>query len=275
MPHIASTLADHTLSEHILTRLDQAKLAEDRAFITALGRGLLLLSLFEDEHQLSHQQLCQKSKLPKATVSRLIYTLEGIGMLYRGDDERYRLGKSLLKLTASSWSRHNLVDDALPLLKDFAITHQVSVNIATEMDGEMRYVACYRSPARLAVNLTVGSSVPLAQTAIGRAYFVSQSSAEQQQLLKSVTAQSPLSAAELTQGLYQQVEFYQQQGYCLSDGDFSSDILAVGVPLFDHAKGAFTHALNASVPKANWQPQQYVAFIVPKLQQLKAQIEAK
>lgn len=263
--------SDQCLSEVISTTLKTAKLEEDRAFVTALGRGILILSVFEDDNQLTHQQICEKSRLPKATVSRLLHTLEALGLLRRSENERYRLGKNLLKLTASSWSRHSLADDALPLLKEFAMTHQVSVNIATEMEGEMRYVACYRSPARLAVNLTVGSTVPLAQTAIGRAYFAVMTPAQQRQLT-SMEDQS--NAESVTRLLASQTQFYHSHGYCVSDGDYSPDILAVALPLFDRAKGRYTHALNASVPRANWHTDDYIDFIVPKLKALKENIEA-
>ncbi|MDO5769258.1 MAG: IclR family transcriptional regulator, partial [Psychrobacter sp.] len=270
---IGSKANSAMLSDSISDTLNRAKSEDDRAFISALGRGMLILSVFEDESQLSHQQICQKTQLPKATVSRLIYTLQALGLLRRGEDERYQLGANLLKLTASAWRRHNLVDDALPLLKDFAMTHQVSVNIATEIEGEMRYLACYRSPARLAVNLSVGSSVPLAQTAIGRAYYAVMSASVQQQILARISdAQDKSALNTIAQLLDLQTQFYNQYGYCLSDGDFSPDILAVAVPIYDHAKGHFTHAINASVPKANWSADDYIDFIIPKLMTLKKQI---
>ena len=64
-----------------------------------------------------------------------------------------------------------MVAAAEPLLREFARSNEVSVNLATEVEGEMRYHACCRSPARLSVNLQVGSAVPVARTAIGRAFY--------------------------------------------------------------------------------------------------------
>lgn len=262
------------LCEVIEATLTKAKSDNDRAFITAIGRGALVLSAFEHEQLLTHQQLCEATELPKATVSRLIHTLELLDLISRTKDERYRLGKSLLKLSTSAWRRYNLVDDALPLLKDFARAHQVSVNIATEMDGQMSYVACYRSPARLAVNLSVGSFVPVEQTAIGRAYYAALPVTLQQQLLDSLPFLATNSERkEAAQTLDENAQFYDQHGYCLSDGEFSPDILAVGIPLYDKATGKFTHALNASVPKVNWSTAAYIDYIVPKIKELVAQIE--
>ncbi|MEK6202847.1 MAG: IclR family transcriptional regulator [Psychrobacter sp.] len=253
--------------------LEQSKDDNDRQFVTALGRGLTLLSAFEHHEQLSHQQLCQMTKLPKATITRLIHTLMTLGFLRVTIHGQYQLGSSAVRLSAIAWSRHDLVAAAEPLLRQFASSNEVSVNLATEVEGEMRYHACCRSPARLSVNLQVGSAVPVARTAIGRAFYSVSSQARQKVILSNLQehlstedynhAQSALSAA---------AEHYRTHGYTISDGEFSTDILAVAVGVFDVATGQYAYSLNASVPSANWQSDDYAAMIVPKLQALAERI---
>ncbi len=70
----------------------------------------------------------------------------------------------------------------------------------------------------------------------------------------------------------QSAEYYKKHGYTLSDGEFSSDILAVAVGVFDVATGQYAYSLNASVPRANWEAEKYAAMIVPKLQELAGRI---
>ncbi|SJM36347.1 Pca regulon regulatory protein [Psychrobacter pasteurii] len=264
----------NTLTDTINDALLLAKEQDDKAFITSLGRGLLLLSAFENEQTLTHQQLCEITGLPKATVSRLLHTLLTLKFITRGTNDRFKLGKNLLKLSAGAWRNQDMVDDALPLLKEFALKHQVSVNIATESEGEMRYLACYRSPARLAVNLSVGSTVPLEQTALGRAYYSALNLNAQQQVVDNLPyAEGSSEKQTAIQKLKEATQFYQSHRYCLSDGEFSPDILAVAIPLYDQVQGEYTHSLNASVPRALWQPQEYIAYIVPQLQALAKQIE--
>ncbi|PNK59846.1 IclR family transcriptional regulator [Psychrobacter sp. FDAARGOS_221] len=262
------------LSDHIQQALQTAKQTQDKAFITALGRGMLVLSVFEQQQQLTHQQICDKTQLPKATVSRLIHTLLQLNVLKRDSNDSYQLGKNLLALS-NSWPVQDMVEQSMPLLREFAQAHQVSVNIATESEGEMRYLACYRSPARLAVNLTVGSTVPLDKTAIGRAFYVAQTPSMQQQMIDSLPY-PPVSdeQSKALTNLAAATAFFEQHGYTLSDGEYSPDILAVAVPLYDSIEGRYTHSLNASVPRASWDAQDYIDFIVPKLQALARQIEA-
>ena len=261
------------LLDRMTTILEQSKDDNDRQFVTALGRGLTLLAAFEQHEQLSHQQLCQMTSLPKATITRLIHTLMTLGFLRMTEHGQYQLGSSAVRLSATAWSRHDMVAAAEPLLRQFASSNEVSVNLATEVEGEMRYHACCRSPARLSVNLQVGSAVPVARTAIGRAFYAASSPARQSVILSNLEqhlstedykhAQLALSDAE---------EHYRLHGYTVSDGEFYTDILAVAVGVFDVATGQYAYSLNASVPSANWQADEYAATIVPKLQALAEKI---
>ena len=253
--------------------LEQSKEDNDRQFVTALGRGLTLLAAFEQHQQLSHQQLCQMTNLPKATITRLIHTLMTLGFLRVTEHGQYQLGSSAVRLSATAWSRHDMVAAAEPLLRQFASRNEVSVNLATEVEGEMRYHACCRSPARLSVNLQVGSAVPVTRTAIGRAFYAASSPARQASIRNNL--QEHLSTEDYNHAqsaLSDAAEHYRLHGYTVSDGDFSTDILAVAVGVFDVATGQYAYSLNASVPRANWEAEEYKTMIVPKLQMLAQQI---
>ena len=258
-----------SLLERINDTSSQSKANEDRQFVTALARGLALLSAFEQHEELSHQQLCQLTTLPKATVTRLIYTLTTLGFLRTTLHGQYKLGSSAVRLSATAWSRYDVVSFAEPLLRQFATENEVSVNLATEIDGEMRYLACCRSPARLSVNLKVGSAVPVEHTAIGRAFYAVSSLARQAVItanLKERLADNDYQEAQ--NSLAEAAQYYDTHGYTLSDGEFSTDILAVAVGIFDVTTGRYMYSLNASVPRANWQSDDYATKIVPKLQAL-------
>ncbi|WP_350560859.1 helix-turn-helix domain-containing protein [Psychrobacter sp. CAL346-MNA-CIBAN-0220] len=263
------TTAAAPLLEQMNAALTHSKAADDRQFVTALGRGLTLLAAFEHHEHLSHQQLCQLTALPKATVTRLIYTLSTLGFLRTTAQGQYQLGSSAVRLSAQAWSRHDVVAFAEPLLRQFATQNEVSVNLATEIEGEMRYLACCRSPARLSVNLQIGSAVPVARTAIGRAFYAASSLTRQTVIMANL--QTCLPDAEFQQAqtaLIDASTYYEIHGYTLSDGEFSTDILAVAVGVFDVTTGHYAYSLNASVPRSNWQAKEYVAMIVPKLQAL-------
>ncbi len=259
----------------ILQEIDRAEAENDRQFVTALARGLSILSVFEDNRErLSHQNICDKTGLPKATVSRLIYTLLKTEFLNQ-DNQGYRLGIAAIQLSTLAWAQYDISRLAKPLMSEFAQEHQVSVSLAIEEAGEMLYLQSIRSPARLAVQLMVGSKVPIAQTAIGRAYFANQTETEQnilQQHLQQKHRQQPHMAQQDWQTLQQHNLYHQQYGFTVSAGEFSNDIIAVAVGVYDRIQNRHTYALNASVPASRWQADDFIRFIAPKLQQLSEQI---
>lgn len=268
-----STSAATSLLGRMDHLMSQSKEKNDRQFVTALGRGLVILAAFEHHERLTHQQLCQMTKLPKATISRLIHTLTTLGFLRTNEHGQYQLGSSAVRLSATAWSRHDMVAYAEPLLRQFASENEVSVNLATEVEGEMRYHACCRSPARLSVNLQVGSAVPVARTAIGRAFYAVSSQARQALIISNLKENlSDEDYIHAQSALTQAAQHYEQYGYTVSDGEFSTDILAVAVGVYDVATGQYAYSLNASVPSANWEADDYAAIIVPKLQALAERI---
>lgn len=261
------------LLERMHATMSQNKEENDRQFVTALGRGLVILAAFEHDEQLTHQQLCQMTDLPKATITRLIHTLTTLGFLRVTEHGQYQLGSSAVRLSATAWSRHDMVAAAEPLLRQFASENEVSVNLATEVEGEMRYHACCRSPARLSVNLQVGSAVPVARTAIGRAFYAASTQARQTVISSNLKEHLSIEDYSHAQtALASAAEHYAKYGYTVSDGEFSTDILAVAVGVYDVATGQYAYSLNASVPSANWEADDYAAMIVPKLQTLAERI---
>jgi len=73
---------------------------QDRHFVTALSRGLDVLSCFRSGSRLlGNQDISERCRLPKSTVSRLTYTLTKLGYLhYVKESGKYRLGTATLAL---------------------------------------------------------------------------------------------------------------------------------------------------------------------------------
>ena len=67
---------------------------KDYRFNTALARGLSVLRAFSpDNRPIGNAEIAARVGLPKATVSRLTFTLTELGYLnYNEDIERYSLG---------------------------------------------------------------------------------------------------------------------------------------------------------------------------------------
>jgi DNA-binding IclR family transcriptional regulator len=245
---------------------------KDRFFVTALARGLSLLAAFKPgEIALSNQELTRRTGLPKSTISRLTYTLTKLGYLSQeADSGYYRLGLSVLALGSVVLSSYDIRQVAAPLMREFAFQHNVSVSLAMRDGIDMVYLETCRSPARLTVQLTVGSRVPIATTAIGRAFYAGLPEVEREQLDAALAQHYGPEWQQLQPKLRESLREYQARGYTSSWGEFAGEIVAVGVPLAP-PNGA-PLGLNASGPAMVMKPKAMEQEIAPALRELARRI---
>ena len=97
---------------------------KDRKFATTLARGLSVLRAFRaSDRLLGNQDISERTKLPKSTVSRLTYTLSKLGYLnHLKDVEKYRLGPAVLALGNIAQASLSFLQTANPMMQELADT---------------------------------------------------------------------------------------------------------------------------------------------------------
>ena len=167
---------------------------QDRHFVTALSRGLDVLSCFRSGSRLlGNQDISERCHLPKSTVSRLTYTLTKLGYLhYVKESGKYRLGTATLALGSAVLGRFEVRDLARPLMQELADATGTSVSLGARQRLSMVCVEVCKGNAVLSLNMEVGMRLPLATSAIGRAYLAVCSDTERADLLDQMQgARSP------------------------------------------------------------------------------------
>ena len=206
---------------------------KDRQFVTALARGLDILSCFKaNDRFLNNQEISQRTGLPKPTVSRLTYTLIQAGYLNYSDKlGKYFLGNRTLSLGYAFVANLEMRQIARPMMKELANYAQASVAIGVRDQLNMLYIENSRtSTTTFNIRLDVGSHLPLATTSMGRAYLCGVSEKERNSLMDQIRAQNPSDWPKLKSGLDQAMKDYQDKGFCLSLGDWDKGVHGVAVP---------------------------------------------
>ncbi|UTH76666.1 IclR family transcriptional regulator [Chromobacterium sp. IIBBL 290-4] len=247
---------------------------QDRQFVTALARGLEMLAAFRPgDGALSNQELARRTGLPKSTVSRLSYTLTQLGYLQsEGDGGPYRLGLALLALGSTALAGYDARAAAAPKMLEFALRNNVSISLALRDGSDMVYLETCRSQARVSVQLTTGSRVPLATTAIGRAYFAGLPQHERDALRPLLAQRYGADWPQLETRLEQAAADYAARSYTESFGEYEPDVMAVGVHLPSLLPGQPAMALNASGPAFAFDAAAMRDAIAPALLSLRQQI---
>ena len=163
------------------------KVATDRSFVVALSRGLDVLRAFQpNDGLLGNQEIAARTKLPKPTISRLTYTLTKLGYLTPVPRfEKYQLAPSAMALGYAALANLGVRHLSEPYREEL----MRETGGAVAVGGRDRHSTIYFGQSRnglLGVQLDVGSRVPIATTAMGRAYIWALPDDERASLLRGL-----------------------------------------------------------------------------------------
>jgi DNA-binding IclR family transcriptional regulator len=247
---------------------------EDRHFVTALARGLEVLACFRTgESTLSNQELAQRCHLPKSTVTRLTMTLTKLGyLIHVPESGRYRLGTACLALGSAMLTRLDVRKIARPMMQELASATNATVSLGVRDRLSMIYVENCRSAAALTLTLDVGSRIPVATSAIGRAWLAAVPEAERVAVLQQVRELDDLAWPSIERGIQRAMEDYRTLGVTCSFGDWQKDVNGIA-RAFDPGNGLPIMAINVGGPSFNLAPDVLLREVRPRLIELVARIE--
>lgn len=247
---------------------------QDRHFVTALSRGLDVLSCFRSGSRLlGNQDISERCSLPKSTVSRLTYTLTKLGYLhYVRESGKYRLGTATLALGSAVLGRFDVRDLARPLMQELADATGTSVALGARQRLSMVCIEVCKGNAVLSLNMEVGMRLPLATAAIGRAYLAVSSEAERADLLEQIKELDHVSWPALKQQIDKALQTYSEHGVCSSFGEWQPDVNGIAVG-FRPGNGLPPMAINCGAPAFKVSSEYLMTEVRPKLIDLVRKIE--
>jgi DNA-binding IclR family transcriptional regulator len=262
-----STSAEDSLGE-------AERSSEDRYFITALARGLDVLACFHSgDRSLSNQQIAERCALPKSTVTRITYTLTRLGYLTQlPDGGRYALGNATLALGSATLARMDIRQLARPLMHELAEFASATVAIAVRDRLSMIYVEVAHSQAALALTLQVGSRIPLATSAIGRAYLACAPQSELDEILERARHLDEHAYADVQTGIERGRADYREYGCTTSFGDWQKHVNGIALG-FRPVSGNNAMAINCGGPSVDLPREFLLEQVRPRLIELARRLE--
>ncbi len=239
---------------------------KDRKYVTALARGLEVLSCFHaGDRFLGNNQIAERTGLPKSTVTRLTFTLTEKGyLLYSTNQNKYRLGTAVLNLSYSLLGQMDVRRIARPLMQALAEHTQAAINLGVRDGLNMVYIDTNRNASTYSVQLDVGAQISIATTSMGRAYLSALPEQERLTLLEEIRQQNEETWPQVKQGLDQALVDYQEKGFCSSIGDWRKEVHAVAVPLVPE-DGSETMVFSCSGASFQLRPEVIEDDIAPRL----------
>lgn len=206
--------------------------ASTQGDVDSLQRGLEILRSFRSgEKSLRLDDILARTRIPRLSALKLLNTLTAHHFLrHLPELDRYEPDVSCFVLGHSLRASLPIVRVARPIMQAFAEKHGVDVFLALREGMEMMIVE-YCSARTEVAEYGAGSLLPLAQTAVGRAWLWAQRPALQAELIERIRSDAGETEMSTTARIYRSFQDLAERGCCFSVGEWLQDWLSIATPL--------------------------------------------
>lgn len=223
---------------------------DDKYVVPALQRGLELLGQFTRQTPtLTGAELARNLNLPRASVFRILHTLERSGFVERlGESASYKLSIGVLRLGFEYLSSMELTEHGRPVVDQLRDMSGYSAHLVVRDGRDVVFVV--KAPGRSALfhSIQVGARLPAHATVLGRLLLSDLSMEELLQLypekpLPKYTDKTPTTLKQLKT----LIDADRAAGYGLSQGGFETGISTIAAPVFNDEQRVVA-AVSITVP---------------------------
>ena len=197
---------------------------------SALARGLAVLRCIADARgPVANRDIVEQTGIPKATASRITAQLMAANLLrHEPNGDRYSLGPGVLDLSRAFLEPLDARAAIRNHLREFAEAAGISVHLGLRDGLDMVVVETVRPrSAAVVTRLDIGSRMPVASSAMGRAWLAGLDARERQAML-DVLVQAGGGWPAARAGVEDAVADIGRRGFCASFGDYSPEVNAIG-----------------------------------------------
>src|SRR5260370_27937970 len=171
------------------------------------------------EARLGNLEISNRCGLPRSTVSRLTYTLTGMGQLvYLPRDQKYRIGPSAVAMSTSMMRGLQLRNLIRLRLQYVAEQLPGTVGFVIPDRFHLVYLEFARAANALGLHESTGSRIAIASTAAGHAYTAALDTDIGNALLVEIEREIPQEAKLLRPRIEEKGRVLREHGYVTSCG---------------------------------------------------------
>ena len=192
--------------------------------------------------------LAREVELPKATVYRILTTLERRGYLDRAADGSYRMAKKLFDLQRTEPLEQVLHRAAQPVMERLVASCKETVNLGILDAGEVVVIYTVESPQAVRMSSKIGNRRYLHATALGKCLLAGMPDKEISRLVK-LKGLAKVTEETLTTkiALMAEMQKVRQQGWAMDNQENEIEGRCIGAPILGPADKVVA-ALSISGP---------------------------
>jgi IclR family transcriptional regulator, KDG regulon repressor len=193
----------------------------------------ILESIKKERSGMGLAEVARSVSMPKATVYRILTTLEINGYLDRVMDGGYRLSHKLFSLQRDLSPAQNLLRVAQPIMEQIAKESRETVNLGTLDGGEVVVIATVESANSVRMTSKVGNRRCFHTTGLGKVLLASMADQSIRRLakLKGMPRLTPNSLTTQA-ALLAEIHQVRKQGYAIDNQENELDgrCIAMAIP---------------------------------------------
>ena len=218
--------------------------------VQSIGRAFAILEeIARSRDGIGLAELSKRVGLHNSTTFHLVKTMVSLGYVRQlKDSKRYRVGRPLFALAASSLDDVEMVSLATPILEDLSRETGESGHFAVRMGDTVVIIARTSGSGAFQLTERVGVVRPAHSTALGKIILAALRPEQLDRFLAraDLKAHTPQSIVEVG-ALRREIEAIRRAGIAFDDGEFDPEVRCVAVPVRDFT-GQVTGAIGISGP---------------------------
>ena len=216
---------------------DKAGTPREPGEVQSVIKVLKILEALAENDKISLTDLSALVKSHKSTVYRFMCTLIDAGYARRDENDLYSSTLKLFQLGMCTFGRIDIVDEAMPVLKELAFLSEETVHLAILHYGQLVYLHKIESTHNLRVSMQsrIGSSAPLYCTGVGKILLAFQPQDVQDEYLRTCQFMRFTPKTICTRlGMEAELSKIRENGYCYDDEEHEAGVRCVAAPIRDY-----------------------------------------
>jgi DNA-binding IclR family transcriptional regulator len=207
----------------------------------------ILHTVSNHPHGIGAADIAKVVDLPRPTVIRLLNTMQGVSVVVRGaDDNLYRIGQSILALSANLPYNRQLPLIARPALQTLADQTGETVYLSIPDGDQTHYIDQIDSQYHIQPSAWIGEKVALHLVADGKLFLASWGQKQLENYLsQSLVSYTPHSITD-PDTLHTHLAQVKRQGYAHTQDEFEEGLVAFAAPIVQN--GQTIAAVTISYP---------------------------
>lgn len=224
---------------------------DDRYLLQSVFNSLNILDLLSVENELGVTEISKKLDLGKATVFRILYTLEKKEYINKTEQSKYKLGIKFVDYGSIVLDRIDIISIVKPFLERLRDEHNETTHLAVlNNDYNIIFMAKELSTSTIQMNSRIGGTMPAYCTAMGKALLAQLSDEELEQAIKTFDFKKSTAAGiKNPKELYKEIEKIRQRRYSenLEESEAGLTCFAASIK---EVKDKYFSAISISGPTA-------------------------